>query len=712
MKSQLHAGYVLPGVLSALTDSRKVSGEGLQALLSAWTRFDVETGVDLVGGKTLDDPVLLTAANLVSRGLPTLPGVEMQQHFDRCFGSTETRIDEGRRIVASCRGFSPAHTEAMLDTLRALDPRASEDAVPHNARMLRERMLRPENAGLLQLLLSPLASARLQAAFLALLLRGSLDFSAESLRLLIIERDVPAAAIAFADLEKLLTALLALEGKGRKLPVLEIRVLTTGAFAASKLHTVRAVKLLREESDFPEVDCCFDISMLLRSGPPADGASCAAPVTALLRSARDARQERRLHFGKPVRWKSACDEEKGKAPDANRMAAQQHLLRRLFRLAALSKERQQLLDRLLAQESLLVSLPADTGKSLLAHMAGLLQPAPSVILTPHSLLVMDQRDMLQEHLIDVDVALNDALKREELLEALRAFSARKALFCHVPASLVRHEEILGTLESMAGEGVVFAQCVIDDAQALSEWSDDFRPALPLSLPFAAQSLPAGKDVRLPLRLLTASVSYEILADLRRQLAQTGRAYVLRERQILRSARVLGAATRYYVLPTTTEGGNANDSDEERKAVLRSFIPQLPAFFEELQESVPTAQRLPERALRHFFDSSSRQGGIVFCAEASGPLGVTSRYAPTEQNAGIAETVTGVEGVRTGICIGEDGASAHVGRQVLAESDRDRHRFRRGEVNLLVATHACGIGLSHDATRYVLHATMPTGVERY
>jgi ATP-dependent DNA helicase RecQ len=818
MKSILHAGYVLPAVFDTLVASGMVGRERLRGLLRSWCVVEAEAEFDLGAERQTDDPVLMTAANLVARGLPTLSGLEMQEHFDRSFERTATVATDAGRIAADVNGMTPAMIENMLDVLRAVDPRVSPDdalrplasskaspllmmmlpalkevfgaAVTHllttdeaktavllpfpsplnGIRGLRvfavgkdseneggvdadawyhipvregdrnapgrhlkqlstllpddalplavqdERMLKPEGAEILQLILSPLAAARIQAALVACILTGKLELAAPKWRIAVIERDVPGAGLAISDLRNLFTSLFVLEGKGRTLPDIELIIHTGGVFAPSKLHAAYKATITQKESEIPEVDCCIDASMLLRSGLPCPEVKVSTPRRITLRTARDTTAKRRLRFGSTIIWKAPTPAAAPAAAPATgegaRGSALDHLLRRLFRIKEFRPAQRDSIELLLQQRSLLAALPAGMGKSLLFQFAGLLQPAPSFVLSPLTSLAMDQQEALQDYFIDVADCLHESLGKEVRARVLRNFAARGTLFCLASAELFRTDEVVMTLEAMAGAGITFGQCVIDEAQTLSEWSHDFRPTMQLSPAFAAKHLPSGKDRTLPFRLFTASVSRDVLTDLRGQLASAGRAYVLKPDQIVRERNALNPAVQYYVFPTETTDPSPREVASVKLTALKKLLLQLPAFFKELQPNVPSAQRLPDEAIRRFFQSGRRSVGVVYCPHQSGALGVTDRYTPGGTATGIADRLTEDTDLSIGMFIGKDDSSSRVGRQVLAESANERRRFRIGETNLLVATRAYGIGIDHPHIRYALHMNIPAGLARF
>lgn len=88
----------------------------------------------------------------------------------------------------------------------------------------------------LQIVLSPLAIARIERTLLQALLSGAVNLASEKWKILVIERDVPCATIAISLLQKSFEKISAMDGSNMKLPPIELTVVSTKEFADSKLH--------------------------------------------------------------------------------------------------------------------------------------------------------------------------------------------------------------------------------------------------------------------------------------------------------------------------------------------------------------------------------------------------------------------------------------------------------------------------------------------
>ncbi len=90
----------------------------------------------------------------------------------------------------------------------------------------------------LQLVLSPIATARLEKVILEALIAGVLNFSATSWKVLVKEHDVPCAALAFEELRQMFIHItqLSAEYSNMKFPDVELTIVSTKEFCDSPLH--------------------------------------------------------------------------------------------------------------------------------------------------------------------------------------------------------------------------------------------------------------------------------------------------------------------------------------------------------------------------------------------------------------------------------------------------------------------------------------------
>ena len=143
----------------------------------------------------------------------------------------------------------------------------------------------------LQIVLSPLAIARIERTLLQALLSGAVNLASEKWKILVIERDVPCATIAISLLQKSFEKISAMDGSNMKLPPIDLTVVSTKEFAESKLHMKNVVETSVPDEDF---DFCIDISMLLRDNIDALPLKVKANAVYIIRSSHYKKKERTI----------------------------------------------------------------------------------------------------------------------------------------------------------------------------------------------------------------------------------------------------------------------------------------------------------------------------------------------------------------------------------------------------------------------------------
>ena len=171
--------------------------------------------------------------------------------------------DENRDQLASDSGWDTYRLEKLKDYsfLRNWEQEVSLSKYLSVIKRNTQKHIVGKWKDTLQIVLSPLAIARAERILLQALLSGAINLASAKWTILVIERDVPCAAIAIRLLKESFEKLSAMDGSNMKLPQISLTIVSTKEFSDSKLHLGNVVETSVPDKDF---DLCVDISMLLR----------------------------------------------------------------------------------------------------------------------------------------------------------------------------------------------------------------------------------------------------------------------------------------------------------------------------------------------------------------------------------------------------------------------------------------------------------------
>ncbi len=601
-------------------------------------------------------------------------------------------------------GIVPGGTKQLQADIAALRKILSPDFPSEGIAVDASSLLAAaEGREALQLMLSPIAAARTQRALVQALLAGALDLAAAAWTISVSERDIPGAALGIDEFGRLLRTFFAIEGKGRKVPPITAVVSARDLFADSPLHAPAGIRLLRKGEALPPADVHVDLSMLHPTGDVLTKIAAEARHHIVLRPARTPVEPRRFLLGETERWKTGA-EKGGAALGAETRAAVVTLLADAFRIGRTSPPQDDLFAFAVENRSFLAALPPMTGKSVAYQFAALLQPALSFVVEPTAALVADQRDQLADVFIDGVECQHEAMGSELRQSARARFGDRQALFFLASGALFRTEEVDEMLQTLRREKGYFSQCVIDEADGMSDWSHHTRPELQCAPAFAADRLDAGKKKTVALRLLTGSISRDVVADLRFQVAALGGAWALGDNQCLIGDTVLQPQQQFELQYAPAQASDPFSVLSARQDRAAAAVKAQWKSFAQLHDQAAAAQKIPG------WDVSSPLPTVLYCPYTSGTLGVSNRFAAGATEAAVDE-VLALPGQAVGIFIGKDDDRSRIGRQCQTESIEARGRFRRGDLTLLIATRAYGVGMHKPDIRCTTHLMPPPGVER-
>lgn len=194
-------------------------------------------------------------------------------------------------------------------------------------------------------------------------------------------------------------------------------------------------------------------------------------------------------------------------------------------------------------------LPTGSGKSLTYQLAAMLQPGITIVIDPLISLMKDQYDGLLHNGIDSCTFINSTVTNKREREEMMERSKVQFLFLSPERLCIRG--FRSRLRNMQELHVYFAYGVIDEVHCVSEWGHDFRfTYLHLGRNLYNYVLPKQTNEgthRLALFGLTATASFDVLADVERELSGNG-AFPLDGEAIVRYENTNRLELQYHVVP--------------------------------------------------------------------------------------------------------------------------------------------------------------------
>jgi len=324
------------------------------------------------------------------------------------------------------------------------------------------------------------------------------------------------------------------------------------------------------------------------------------------------------------------------------------LLQSVFGFSGFRANQEAVCDAALAGRDLLLVMPTGAGKSLCYQLPAIARGGTALVISPLIALMEDQAAKLEA--LGLRVArIHSGLERGVARQACVDYLAGNLQFLFIAPERLR---VPGFPEMLAKRRL--ALIAIDEAHCISQWGHDFRPDYRM----LGQYLPALRqgrdeqngDQRPPILALTATATPAVQSDIVAQLGMTEPA------KFIHGFRRENLGIEVVELPVP-----------ERAGAIRSLLAKeahRPAIV--YATSRKQAERLAE-------ELSENAGG-----------GKMARLAASAYHAGLdAET-----------------------------RERVQKAFQAGELDVVVATIAFGMGIDKANIRTVIHAGLPATLEGY
>ena len=380
-----------------------------------------------------------------------------------------------------------------------------------------------------------------------------------------------------------------------------------------------------------------------------------------------------------------------------------------------------ILNRALQLKSVIGLLPTGGGKSLTYQLAAMLQPSVTLVVDPLKGLMKDQYDGLLNIGIDCISYINSDITKnyEEGRKRELALTGSQVQIMFLSPERLSIHRFRDVLRSMRESSVYFSYGVIDEVHCVSEWGHDFRLAyLHLGRNLFNYVLPKeveGEDNHISLFGLTATASFDVLADVQRELSGIN-AYSLDEDATVRYENTNRLELQYNVYEVDAKDApNAWAVGDIKEEKLLEVINDATQKIVEIQDN-NAVEYIKERFIERenlkdsavadkilnedldvgvenewYNHTNTKTAGIVFCTRASGRANLS---VPT------VETILRNHGLRS--------ISTYKGGDDTACQDS----FLKGGTNIMVATKAFGMGIDKSNVRMTFHLNYPGSLESF
>jgi ATP-dependent DNA helicase RecQ len=555
------------------------------------------------------------------------------------------------------------------------------------------------------------AVARIQKTFAEAIISDRLDLKKDSWEILVIEDDTSVAKLALNDFAELYHHIVAMtqDYSDMTLPTINI-------------HSKKEVKT---EVTY---DAIIDISIDQICNPEEvifSKYKANNDCYFIVRSSKTVYAERFLYTTERIKYKPLVERDaQGNYHIIEEVCEHlRYFLNLIFRKEDFRPGQLPILSRALQLKSVIGLLPTGGGKSLTYQLAAMLQPGVTLVVDPLKGLMKDQYDGLLKTGIDSISFINGDIAGDERRKREQALTGSQIQIMFLSPERLSIYSFRAVLRSMRESNIYFAYGVIDEVHCVSEWGHDFRLAyLHLGRNLFNYVLPKeveGEDNHISLFGLTATASFDVLADVERELSGSN-AFSLEDDATVRYENTNRLELQYYVYPVdASTAERARIVDNVKEDVVLDAINDATKKILEIQnencvsiikqrfierENISDNNKITEVNSTDLYTKveedwySERHtdvAGIVFCIRANREGKPNVKLSvPTVANTLRAHHISNISTYKGG-----DDTSC-------------QDEFLAGDTNLMVATKAFGMGIDKSNVRMTLHLNYPGSLESF
>lgn len=551
--------------------------------------------------------------------------------------------------------------------------------------------------------------ARIQKTIIEAMITGQLSIQSEEWKILIIEDGTDIAEIAVKDFAEMYNNLIAM----------------TENYENLQLPHINAVK-----KDFANSEYIYDIVIDISANKYTDSEKVEFSKYKaknncyfIVRSSKSVYEPRILYSTERIKYKSFVQKESsGKyIIDEATTSNLKYFLKLIFRKDDFRPGQLPILNRALGLKSVIGLLPTGGGKSLTYQLAAMLQPSVTLVVDPLKGLMKDQYDGLIKTGIDCITYINSDItfNRQEAHKREQALTGSQIQIIFLSPERLSIHRFRTVLRSMRESGVYFSYGVIDEVHCVSEWGHDFRLAyLHLGRNLYNYVLPKeveGSDNHISLFGLTATASFDVLADVERELSGNN-SYSLEDDATVRYENTNRLELQYYVHQVDASNvSRAWDVGDIKENALLDTIKNATRKIAEIQDK-DSIQYIKQHFLEreNIYDKDKTQeinktnlcididknwyntqnsetAGIIFCLRASGN---TNLSVSSVANKLMSYNINNFSTYKGG------------------DDTQRQTDFLNGNTHLMVATKAFGMGIDKSNVRLTFHLNYPSSLESF
>jgi len=602
----------------------------------------------------------------------------------------------------------------------------------------------PDQIEFLEMLYTPFGIARIQRVILEIIKREKLSLSDKKWTIAVLERDVPCAFLAFNDLKNLLENLYGIyyPNETFQFPELDLDIFSTPEFLESPLHSLsEKVKPIQQINLEKQYDVFIDISILQRSGIN-ENIIKNIRENIIIRSPQFLSASRKVASAQPVKSPPFG----GRIPGNNEFNIDnkevqknlEYLLKSIFRKKSFLPGQLEIINRAIQWKNVIGLLPTGGGKSLTYQLSALLQPGITLIVDPIKSLMKDQVFGLNDNMIDFCSYINSSVSKEERKKAQMDMSNGKALFMFVSPERLQIEEFRKSLLKAKENQYYFAYCVIDEAHCVSEWGHDFRTSYLLLGQNARKLCKTFDGEIIPLIGLTATASYDVLADVQRELSGEGKEEKLDENTIISFESLERDEIQYKLVEVELDKTEYKDHWELKKALSRvkqekiaELLAQVPNDIQYFSDNpslcVDLENTNKEKIEKIIYEDINRQSfwqlhnkkyynaGLIFMPHKGWVFGITDKKGNGlyDKLDNIIENKNLPVNLEKGFFMGSsDDGDIEYETELTKKTEHFQNTFKDNDINLMIATKAFGMGIDKENVRYTIHFNYPQSIEGF